>query len=190
MADTRTALAAPGDTLSAGDPDDLFTITDYVASDTALITTIRFLPDGRMLIGEKTGALKIREANGTIRTLYTFPVTTTSEQGLLGVAVQLLRRRRRTFGRLRSMLESFGSAPTVPTRTPEDATSQGEESARLHAAMARLSEDKRLVLVMVEWNGMSGVEVAKILGIPVGTVWRRLHEARAEIRRMLERGAR
>ncbi|MBL9111158.1 MAG: PQQ-dependent sugar dehydrogenase, partial [Myxococcales bacterium] len=85
---TRTALAAPGDTLSAGDPDDLFTITDYVASDTALITTIRFLPDGRMLIGEKTGALKIREANGTIRTLYTFPVTTTSEQGLLGVAVQ------------------------------------------------------------------------------------------------------
>jgi RNA polymerase sigma-70 factor (ECF subfamily) len=43
---------------------------------------------------------------------------------------------------------------------------------------------------MVEWNGMSGVEAAKILGIPVGTVWRRLHEARAEIRRMLERGAR
>ena len=75
---SRSALAAPGDTLSPGDPDDLFTITDYVASDTALITTIRFLPDGRMLIGEKTGALKIRETNGTIRTLYNFQVTTTS----------------------------------------------------------------------------------------------------------------
>src|SRR5439155_19451183 len=30
---------------------------------------------------------------------------------LLGVAVQLLRRRRRTFGRLRNMLESLGVAP-------------------------------------------------------------------------------
>lgn len=109
---------------------------------------------------------------------------------LLGVAVQMLRRRRRTFGRLRNMLESFGKAPSIAPRNPEESTSQAEEDARLHAAMARLSEDKRLVLVMVEWNGMSGVEAAKILGIPVGTVWRRLHEARAEIRRMLERGAR
>ena len=37
---SRSALAAPGDTLSPGDPEDLFTITDYVASDTALITAI------------------------------------------------------------------------------------------------------------------------------------------------------
>lgn len=109
---------------------------------------------------------------------------------LLGVAVQMLRRRRRSFGRLRTMLESFGKAPTSAPRTPEEATSQAQEDDRLHAAIARLSEDKRLVLVMVEWNGMSGVEAAKVLGIPVGTVWRRLHEARAEIRRTLERGSR
>ena len=109
---------------------------------------------------------------------------------LLGVAVQMLRRRRRTFGRLRNMLESLGKAPSVAPRSPEESTSQAEEAARLRAAVDRLSEDKRLVLVMVEWNGMSGVEAAKVLGIPVGTVWRRLHEARAEIRRTLERGSR
>ena len=109
---------------------------------------------------------------------------------LLGVAVQMLRRRRRTFGRLRNMLESLGKAPSVAPRSPEESTSQAEEAARLRAAVDRLSEDKRLVLVMVEWNGMSGVEAAKVLGVPVGTVWRRLHEARAEIRRTLERGSR
>jgi len=109
---------------------------------------------------------------------------------LLGVAVQMLRRRRRTFGRLRNMLESLGKAPSVAPRSPEESTSQAQEDARLRAAVDRLSEDKRLVLVMVEWNGMSGVDAAKVLGVPVGTVWRRLHEARAEIRRTLERGSR
>jgi RNA polymerase sigma-70 factor (ECF subfamily) len=60
----------------------------------------------------------------------------------------------------------------------------------LRAAIARLPEDQRLVLVMVEYQGMSGVEVAKALDKPAGTVWRWLHEARAELRRTLERGKR
>ncbi len=33
---------------------------------------------------------------------------------------------------------------------------------------------------------MSGVEVAAALGIPPGTVWRRLSEARAELARRLK----
>ncbi len=67
--------------------------------------------------------------------------------------------------------------------------SVAEDEARIRSAIARLADERRLVLVMVEWNGMSGVEVARLLGTPVGTVWRRLHEARAELRRVLERGA-
>ncbi|HQY62209.1 MAG TPA: PQQ-dependent sugar dehydrogenase [Polyangiaceae bacterium] len=82
------ASAAAGDTLAAGDPANLFDLTDYVSTDTSLITAIRFLPDGRMLIAQKVGALKIRENDGSIRQLYSFPVTTTSEQGFIGLAVQ------------------------------------------------------------------------------------------------------
>lgn len=82
------ASAAAGDTLAAGDPASLFDLTDYVSADTSLITTLRFLPDGRMLIAQKAGALKVRESDGSLRVLYTFPVTTTSEQGLIGLAVQ------------------------------------------------------------------------------------------------------
>jgi glucose/arabinose dehydrogenase len=85
---STSAFAAPGDSLEAGDPDTTFTLSDYVASDTVQITNIRFLPDGRMLIAEKTGNLKLRQADGTLKTILTLKVTTTSEQGLIGLAVQ------------------------------------------------------------------------------------------------------
>lgn len=107
---------------------------------------------------------------------------------LIGIAVQLIRRRKRTFARLRALYDAFGAAPTTPKLNPEEKLHQAREEAFLQAAIGRLSEEKRLVLVMVEYNGMTGVEVAGILGIPVGTIWRRLHEARAELRVALERG--
>jgi RNA polymerase sigma-70 factor (ECF subfamily) len=107
---------------------------------------------------------------------------------LIGVAAQLLRRRRRTFARLDTLLEAFGRAPRPRPPTPEDAVATNEEERRLHAAMAKLSDERRMVLVMVEWNGMSGVEVAEALGIPPGTVWRRLHEARATLKTVIEGG--
>jgi glucose/arabinose dehydrogenase len=49
-------------------------------------TAIAFLPDGRMLITEQGGALKL--SNGTsVSTLITIPVCSAVEMGLLGVAV-------------------------------------------------------------------------------------------------------
>lgn len=100
---------------------------------------------------------------------------------LLGVAAQLVRRRRRSFARLRAMLESFSHAPTTPRATPEEQLNASEESALLDSAVARLSEDHREVLLLVDLGGLTGVEVAKALGIPAGTVWRRLHEARSAL---------
>ncbi len=106
---------------------------------------------------------------------------------LFGVSAQLLRRRRRTFARLRARLEAWSRLPTNDPSTPEESASANEVRERLLRGMDRLSDDRRIVLVMVEWNGMSGAEVAAALDIPVGTVWRRLHEARHELRRSLEK---
>jgi RNA polymerase sigma-70 factor (ECF subfamily) len=91
---------------------------------------------------------------------------------------------------LRALYDAFGAAPTAAPRSPEERMGTAEEEAILQKAIAGLSEERRLVLVMVEYSGMSGVEVARILETPVGTIWRRLHEARAELRRALERGTR
>lgn len=50
-------------------------------------TDLAFLPDGRMLIAEKTGALKLRAGDGTVTVAARFPVDDRSEKGLLGVVV-------------------------------------------------------------------------------------------------------
>ncbi len=50
-------------------------------------TDVGFLPDGRMVITEKEGAVKIRPAAGPVGLAATFDVDTSSEKGMLGVAV-------------------------------------------------------------------------------------------------------
>ena len=56
-----------------------------MASGLSSPTAVAFLPDRRMLVTEKGGALKLVQ-NGTATTLITLPVCTASEMGLLGVA--------------------------------------------------------------------------------------------------------
>lgn len=105
---------------------------------------------------------------------------------LFGVAAQLVRRRRRGFARLRRMLESLGRHPSPPTTSPTDRTEADQRAAALYAAIAKLSDRHREVLIIAELGEMSGVEVAAALGIPPGTVWRRLSEARTELARRLK----
>lgn len=109
---------------------------------------------------------------------------------LLGIAAQLVRRRKRTFARLRRLVEALGRSEAAAPPSPEEAAMDRSERAQLERAVLALPEDLRIVLVLVEANGLSGVEVARTLGIPAGTVWRRLHDARAALKMALTRGAR
>jgi RNA polymerase sigma-70 factor (ECF subfamily) len=111
---------------------------------------------------------------------------------LLGIAAQLVRRRRRTLQRWAHALA--GIAHTFrdpPQHTPEKAASTSEELRLFDAALRNLTEEKRIVFLLVEREGLSGSEVATALGIPVNTVWTRLHHARRELCAALapERGA-
>jgi glucose/arabinose dehydrogenase len=63
-----------------------FTVTDAVGG-LGPTTDLAFLPDGRMVILEKTGAVKLRRADGTVVLAASYDVDTESEKGLLGVAV-------------------------------------------------------------------------------------------------------
>ncbi|HEY6462117.1 MAG TPA: RNA polymerase sigma factor [Polyangiaceae bacterium] len=103
---------------------------------------------------------------------------------LVGIAVRLLRRRRRAFGRLLAVFASIrGSKPgSVDPRPALDARTDVER------ALARLSEAKRIALLMAEAEGWSTPEIAEALGVPLGTVWSRLHAARRELREALEEG--
>ncbi|MBK9516306.1 MAG: PQQ-dependent sugar dehydrogenase [Anaeromyxobacter sp.] len=51
------------------------------------VTDLAFLPDGRLVLVEKTGAVRLRGADGALTTAGTFRVDARSEKGLLGVVV-------------------------------------------------------------------------------------------------------
>lgn len=107
---------------------------------------------------------------------------------LLGIAARLTLRRRRGLGRLGEVIASFAATLSTAERDdPETRMSESEEMARFERALARLTDEKRVVLLMIEREGLSGEEVARALGIPVNTVWTRLHKARMELRKSLSR---
>lgn len=56
---------------------------------------------------------------------------------------------------------------------------------RLHAAMRQLPANSRDVLLLAEFSGLRGAEIAMVLGIPPGTVASRKHHAMERLRALL-----
>lgn len=55
----------------------------------------------------------------------------------------------------------------------------------VNAALQKLSEDFRLVIILCDVEEFAYKEIAKILGIPMGTVMSRLSRARAQLQKVL-----
>jgi RNA polymerase sigma-70 factor (ECF subfamily) len=121
------------------------------------------------------------------RTKLSFDEGDTAKPFLLGVAAQLARRKRRSFARLRAMLERVAFAPPPVTKSPEDDALHSERARLVNDALAQLSHEHREALLLVDLGSLSGVDAAKALGIPPGTIWRRLHEARTELSARVQR---
>ena len=50
----------------------------------------------------------------------------------------------------------------------------------LHGLLQKMKEDRRSAFVLFEIDGLSGEEIARIQGVPLNTVWTRLHKARQD----------
>ena len=70
---------------------------------------------------------------------------------------------------------------------PVDTVDARERDAALHRAIAELSDERRMVVVLADLEGLSYEEIAEALTLPVGTVRSRLHRARMELRERLEK---
>ena len=60
----------------------------------------------------------------------------------------------------------------------------------LQRCLLRLPQDQRAVLLLVSLEDMSYAEVAKITGVPIGTVMSRLSRARSRLQELLDAPAR
>lgn len=69
-----------------------------------------------------------------------------------------------------------------------DATAEKREMLELlKSELTAMAEEPREIILLRDFHNLSYAEIAEVLSIPVGTVMSRLHRARAELRRRMER---
>jgi RNA polymerase sigma-70 factor (ECF subfamily) len=106
---------------------------------------------------------------------------------LFGIATMMTRRQRRSLARSAVRVAEWTRLMRrEPPPTPAAIAEGDAVERRFAAALERLAPKKREVFVLVTLEGMSGEAVAAALGVPINTVWTRLHHARVELRKALE----
>jgi RNA polymerase sigma-70 factor (ECF subfamily) len=109
---------------------------------------------------------------------------------LFGIAVNVARHHRRGNARRRRVISEPQEAER-PSQVPHvdrpDETAERRELLRaLDHAIQALPAALREVFVACEIEDLPGAEVARLLGVPEGTLWRRLHDARNALRAALK----
>ena len=98
---------------------------------------------------------------------------------------------RRKFARQRLVMVEEGGLPaksieSLPGGTgPEQDAEREDNILRLEAALAELSDDHRLLILLHDTEGYKLEEIQSLTGQPLGTIKSRLHRARARLRELL-----
>jgi RNA polymerase sigma-70 factor (ECF subfamily) len=116
-----------------------------------------------------------------------FRGTSSVKTWILGIAANIARHtlrgeRRRRVHQAR-FLERVAAAPELLDAQLE----RRKLLAQIAEALARLPRDQQIAFLLCDLEQLPGVEVARVLGIPEGTLWRRLHTARKAMRGAIER---
>lgn len=103
-------------------------------------------------------------------------------------AISKLRKKRPTT----SLNQGSGDESSPGFSVPDEGEQPGERIEKeeqiqsLMAAMERLSDEHRSILILREMEGMDYEAIAGVLQLPVGTVRSRLHRARGCLRELME----
>ncbi len=96
-------------------------------------------------------------------------------------SLQFLRKSNREAERLRRL------AVNAEQKKSSEAPITSDDAELVDVAMENISGEQRALLHMKEVEGMGYLEIAKVLGIPEGTVGSRLNRARTDLRASLVR---
>jgi RNA polymerase sigma-70 factor (ECF subfamily) len=116
------------------------------------------------------------------RRLDSFDHTAKVSTWLFGICfrVAAAHRRKAHLWRERSSAEIQDKPDESPNVNPEQVAMRHEAERRLNLGLESLALERRVVFVMFEIEGMPAGAIAELLGVPVGTVYSRLHRARVE----------
>jgi RNA polymerase sigma-70 factor (ECF subfamily) len=107
-----------------------------------------------------------------------------SLRGLLfGIARRVARQHRRSAARP----ERLRSLPELEREHPDDAVARRQAAAIVAAFLDGLDDDKRVVFVLADIEGMAMPEVADLIGIKLNTAYSRLRAARQQFRAIVSR---
>ena len=76
---------------------------------------------------------------------------------------------------------------SAPRHDPIEAMHERQLSAGMERALKALTADQRSVILLADVEEYSYQDIADMIGCSIGTVRSRLHRARAQLRRLLER---
>jgi RNA polymerase sigma-70 factor, ECF subfamily len=96
---------------------------------------------------------------------------------------------KRQRNRLRQFLLGRNQSELAPneSQSPQRQLERREQNLRLYRALDRLPEAYRTATILYELEELSGEEVARLTGVPLGTVWVRLHRGRERLTKILAR---
>ena len=115
-----------------------------------------------------------------------FRGTSSVKTWILGVAANIARHQLRSERRRRVHQAHYVERLTAVPEAPDAQVERREQLAQIARALAALPHDQQVAFILCDLEQLPGVEVARALDIPEGTLWRRLHQARKALRVALE----
>ena len=105
---------------------------------------------------------------------------------ILGVAANVARHQLRGELRRRAHHARYAEGLSAVVERPDEEVARHELMTRIGRALGALSHELQVAFILCDLEQLPGVEVARALGVPDGTLWRRLHTARKAIRAALD----
>ena len=106
---------------------------------------------------------------------------------LYAIAARLAMRHRRGAMRWVRALGSLGAQPEPVSANPEGELERARASAAVRAVLDHLPFKQREVVVLYELEELEGAAIAELLGIPINTVWTRLHHGRKNFEQLMRK---
>jgi RNA polymerase sigma-70 factor, ECF subfamily len=109
---------------------------------------------------------------------------------ILGIAANVTRHHLRGERRRREKHARYAEALQAVPEQPDQQLERRELAREIEDTLAGLPHDLRVAFILCDLEEIPGVEVARGIGVPPGTLWRRLHDARKAVRAAVEKATR